>query len=364
MSSFSSSSSFVSVSHPLTRFPHWSHSVCSDPVAGFIYSFGGYSLSTRSNALLRYSPGLACWQALAPSPGSAVPPAREHSNLLFVSTSLGPRLFLFFGRSNPGRGFSDAWLFDPDAVEWRELLNLRDSVSARWRCAALAMDDNRLVCFGGRDADGPIGEALTIDCRLPPEQWQWSVLEQNGEKPSERAAAAINRYKDSSIMLFGGLERSWEPIDPVFYTASLSSTALDWSASQLHQWPCSCAESLDLCHCRPTAIYSHSIHYIPSLEVLLVIGGCSNRSDYSGAFQSVSAADCRLQRWIKVKADESVRQSIHLKQGVIASGANTLTLIGGGCNVFHFNSYYNGTRHWTITMDELRETVRIEQMLT
>lgn len=179
----------------------WGHSLCrvdddggglaaapsQRPTSSF-WVFGGYGYTGpgrpvgRLNSLLEVqvdaSTGALAAVALvvAMDDIAALPEAREQHGAAVLRLNGRATLVVFGGRASPAKPFGDLWRFDR-AGGWRPILDAGGRAPCpRWGHSMAAVDSQRLVVYGGRDAQGVFGGRVHVLAAAEEGAWAWSEV--------------------------------------------------------------------------------------------------------------------------------------------------------------------------------------------
>eukprot|EP00798_Chlamydomonas_sp_ICE-L_P023007 gene23007-30199_t len=120
-------------------------------------------------------------------------------------TTLGERFILFGGNGRLGgkpQALNDLWELDmsePEEIKWKELSIGGPAPSARARHTSVAVDDARMVVFGGLDKNKRFNDVWVFNC----DEKSWTLKEIEGAAPEPRAHFTATRF-GTRILIFGG----------------------------------------------------------------------------------------------------------------------------------------------------------------
>lgn len=127
--------------------------------------------------------------------GTPGPTARMCHTLTQVSPG---KLLLVGGRKSPGEALNDVWLLE--SGNWRKVQNLP---SGRFRHAAAAVDDNKVLIYGGKRVDNTILDEWLLWSEA--EGWKELAVEAD-RKPSPRFGTCLCWTDKAYGILSGGMD--------------------------------------------------------------------------------------------------------------------------------------------------------------
>ena len=113
--------------------------------------------------------------------------------------ALGTDVYYFGGRTG-GRRHSDAWKLDTNTWEWTQL-RFENGVKpdVREKADCIALDDNRILLFGGYDGIRWLNEVYILHV----EELEWTMLKLSGPLPPPRSGHKLVMIQHR-MLLFGG----------------------------------------------------------------------------------------------------------------------------------------------------------------
>ena len=141
------------------------------------------------------------WTQLTARVTGAWPSARYGHAMVAVSDT---RVLLFGGEFDSYTQLDEAWTFNVLNTEWTQLTAAGGGAwpSARSFHAMAAVNDTRVILFGGEEGGGKSDELWSLD--VPSTNWTQLTVGASGAWPSARWRHAMAAVSNTRVLLFGG----------------------------------------------------------------------------------------------------------------------------------------------------------------
>jgi hypothetical protein len=183
-----------------------------------VIMFGGSGSSGYLNDIWIFDSSTNTW-TLANTGTS--PLARAYHSMTYIGDD---KVMMFGGEDADGNPLNDTWIFDLSDKSWDEIvINSTTIPSARNRHSMAYIGDEKVMMFGGSDADGYFNDTWIF--YLSNSTWTKSSISTSPAARSSHSMAYIGNYK---VLLFGGSGNS-EFNDTWVYDYGTDGTDATWS---------------------------------------------------------------------------------------------------------------------------------------
>lgn len=259
----------------------------------YIYSFGGDTSSDADgrggvvSTNFRFHLGTSCWERLQDSPNGPIGYRATATWMTDSSDDDGDSVYVLFGSdpNNGTAGLDTMHRYSLANDEWT-LLEASSFSSPttipppRWKHAAVALDDTRILVTGGRDGDTVRNDAWILDTM----ELSWTQIDFASDSsfpPVYRHGMAFDTARNV-VWIYGGLDGSLQRYP------SGSLWKLDLDAEEIAQGPIDGSSPL------PPQLASHSMEYVAEWDALLLWGGTCQDDSELHIFDIQSNAWCRM----------------------------------------------------------------------
>ena len=197
------------------------------------------------------------WSRVALSPGSAVPPPRVNSGMVF--DPLDGYMLLYGGWNNVSNYLSDTWIFANDS--WTQL-NPSTNPGPR-SDVSMAYDpgDGYVVLYGGESSTGELNDTWGF------QGGAWARLLTTTTPPTREDASMVYDFGDGYILLFGGVDKAQSP-NYHYYNDTWTYKAGQWTTMASAQ--------------APTPRGAQRMAYDPATGYTLLFGGSTDYYSVNG----------------------------------------------------------------------------------
>ncbi|KAG4169595.1 hypothetical protein ERO13_A12G091000v2 [Gossypium hirsutum] len=115
-----------------------------------------------------------------------------------VAVAIDCHMFIFGGRSG-NRRLGDFWVLDTDIWQWSELTSFGDLPSSRDFSAASAIENRKIVMYGGWDGKKWLSDVYILDTI----SLEWMELSVTGSLPPPRCGHTATMV-EKRLLVFGG----------------------------------------------------------------------------------------------------------------------------------------------------------------
>lgn len=166
-----------------------------DPVMKHLVTFAGFTDQGRFQDTWRFDIDQVTWENVTPDVDN--PPQRCLHSAAYDSRN---HRFIIYGGQQSG-ALDDIWAFDLTNNSWQELTP-DDSPQGRWFPSLIYEEvGNRVILFGGDTGSGDLNDVWAFDLMSE----TWSPVSTEAAPPSARdGAAAIYAEDGNRLILFGG----------------------------------------------------------------------------------------------------------------------------------------------------------------
>jgi hypothetical protein len=258
----------------------------------YIYSFGGDTGSdadgrggvVRTN--FRFNLASRCWERLGNSPTEIG--YRATATRVKADTD---GVYVLFGSNENRVATNHLYRYSLLKDAWTLLDTTPNVPPGRWKHAAVALDESRILVTGGRDGAIVRNDAWILNTM----DLSWTPLQSTGLPPMYRHGLAFDPTRNVT-WIYGGLDNNLSRYQSQLWQLSMAN-------HQVTEWSVNTTTANPL----PPQLASHAMEYVAELDALLLWGGtCGDDSE-------LHVYDIQQNSWCRISpANRPDRRDAHL----------------------------------------------------